>query len=91
MTIEKIGKDLIPLIETIGKEPVPLTEVAKLSKKSIYAVRYWIHTGVRGVRLASFLIGGRRFCNREGIETFLRETNQAPHYKNRASANAAPA
>jgi hypothetical protein len=31
----------------------------------------WAHHGVRGVRLATFLVGGRRFTTREAISEFI--------------------
>jgi hypothetical protein len=31
----------------------------------------WAHHGVRGVRLATILIGGRRYTTREAIEQFV--------------------
>lgn len=31
----------------------------------------WVHQGVRGVRLATFLVGGRRYTTREAIERFV--------------------
>jgi hypothetical protein len=31
----------------------------------------WAHRGIRGVRLATILVGGRRYTTREAIEEFI--------------------
>ena len=40
------------------------------------AVHRYVFTGIRGVQLATVLIGHRRFTSIEAIERFLRETNK---------------
>jgi hypothetical protein len=34
-------------------------------------IHRWTHHGVRGVRLATILVGGRRFTTRDAIEEFI--------------------
>ncbi len=36
----------------------------------------WTHQGVRGVRLATFLVGGRRYTTPEAIEAFIRALSE---------------
>ena len=40
------------------------------------AIHRYIFNGIRGVQLATVLIGHRRFTSIEAIERFLRETNR---------------
>ena len=41
------------------------------SKPSRTTMHRWAHHGIRGVRLATILVGGRRYTTREAIEQFV--------------------
>jgi excisionase family DNA binding protein len=46
-------------------------EVAKQLKVHVATVYRWTFQGVRGKRLRSFLIGGRRYISRADLDAFL--------------------
>jgi excisionase family DNA binding protein len=52
-------------------ERLTLNEVAKYLKVHVATVHRWIFQGVRGKRLTSFLVGGRRFIAISDLEDFL--------------------
>jgi hypothetical protein len=55
--------------------PVLLTQASNLvaTHPSIESLRRWAGQGVRGVRLETWLIGGRRYTAREAIARFLEQ------------------
>lgn len=55
----------------LHKERLTLNEVAKRLKVHIATVYRWTLQGVRGRRLSSFLIGGRRYITLSDLEWFL--------------------
>jgi hypothetical protein len=69
--------------------PVLLTQASNLvaSHPSIETIRRWAAQGVRGVRLESWLIGGRRYTSREAIARFL---DQLQHSSDAVSADLGP-
>ena len=54
-----------------------LNQVAKRLKVHVATVYRWTLQGVRGKRLRSFLIGGRRYVALADLEHFLRPEDQA--------------
>jgi hypothetical protein len=52
-------------------ERLSLNEVAKHLKVHVATVHRWILQGVRGKRLKSFLIGGRRYIAVSDLDDFL--------------------
>ncbi len=52
-------------------ERLSLNEVAKHLKVHVATVHRWIFQGVRGKRLKSFLIGGRRYIAVSDLDDFL--------------------
>ena len=56
---------------TFSDERLSLNEVAKHLKVHVATVHRWIFQGVRGKRLKSFLIGGRRYIAVSDLDDFL--------------------
>ena len=56
---------------TFSDERLSLNEVAKHLKVHVATVHRWIFQGVRGKRLKSFLIGGRRYVAISALDDFL--------------------
>jgi hypothetical protein len=56
---------------------VTLNQVAKRLKVHVATVYRWTLQGVRGKRLRSFLIGGRRYVALADLEHFLRPDDRA--------------
>lgn len=56
--------------------PLTLTEAAKTAPGRPHAATIWrwYRHGVRGVRLETFVRGGRRFTTVEALERFFRQT-----------------
>jgi len=59
-----------------NEQPIPLTGAAEhiRSRPSISTVRRWSRYGVRGVKLDTRLIGGRRYTTIAAIDRFLERT-----------------
>ena len=56
---------------TFSDERLSLNEVAKHLKVHVATVHRWILQGVRGKRLNSFLVGGRRYIAVSDLHNFL--------------------
>ena len=56
---------------TFSDERLSLNEVAKYLKVHVATVHRWIFQGVRGKRLKSFLVGGRRYIAVSDLHDFL--------------------
>jgi hypothetical protein len=56
-----------------------LRQAAKIlpGQPSRSTLHRWTHHGCRGVRLATFLVGGRRYTTREAIENFINALSNA--------------
>jgi hypothetical protein len=56
----------------------PLTDAPKhfTTHPSMNTLRRWALPGVRGVRLRTWLVGGRRYTSEEAIEEFLDRLNE---------------
>ena len=67
-------------------ERLTLNQVAKQLDVHIGTVHRWTLRGVRGKRLRSFLVGGRRYISRSDLERFIRPADQflsAPSARNK--------
>jgi len=60
--------------ESLGNR-MSVIEVATEYGVTDKTVRNWINHGVRGVRLASLRIGGRKFVPRESLTRFIEDLN----------------
>jgi len=60
----------------LHKERLTLNEVAKRLKVHVATVYRWTLQGVRGRRLPSFFIGGRRFVTLSDLEWFIQSEDQ---------------
>ena len=58
---------------------VSLSSAAKLlpGRPHISSIFRWVSRGVRGNRLETWLIGGRRYTSREALERFIAATTAA--------------
>jgi hypothetical protein len=68
----------VPLIEQV-KNAMSLADAGKLVGVHASQLHRWSSKGVRGVRLRTFLIGGKRKTAPKLIEEFLQALN-APHF-----------
>jgi hypothetical protein len=62
----------------LDEELLPLAEAAQsLPHKPHVATLYrWMSRGVRGVKLRTCLLGGRRYTSREALAEFIAETSR---------------
>ncbi len=60
-----------------NERSISLSEAAKLlpTRPHLSTLCRWSSVGVRGVRLESTLIGGRRVTTKESVDRFLRSLN----------------
>ena len=67
------------LQKLLEEKLMTLTEAAKItpSRPHVSTLTRWTKKGVRGVRLASLLCGGKRMTSREEIVRFLLATTAA--------------
>ncbi|HWB11540.1 MAG TPA: DUF1580 domain-containing protein [Pirellulales bacterium] len=64
----------------IGTEtPLSLTEAAKFApgRPHLATVWRWCQRGVRGIKLETIVVGGRRFTTVEALERFITRTTAA--------------
>ena len=68
-------------IDLLDQSPVSLAEASHLlpGRPHLSTLHRWRLRGVRGVKLETFLIGGRRFTSREALERFIERTTAAAH------------
>ena len=62
-------------VDLLCEEYLSIREVADQLKKNPSTVWRWVLHGVRGVKLETNLIGGRRYANRVSISRFLNKLN----------------
>jgi len=65
-----LGETLVSLKDACGLVP-------GRKKLGLPTIQRWRLDGVRGVRLETTLVAGRRFTSREAIERFLESVNRA--------------
>ncbi len=61
----------------VTEQKLSLTQLAHQQNVSISAVWRWAQRGVRGVKLETFLVGGRRFTNPTFFSEFVDATTRA--------------
>ena len=61
------------MLELDGHKLVSLPEAAALlpGRPHLSSLHRWMRRGVRGIRLETVLIGGRRFTSREALQRFV--------------------
>jgi len=61
------------------ERPITLKQAAAIAGGvHVETVRRWASEGIRGARLDTWLIGGRRYTNRLAIDRFMRAINGRP-------------
>jgi excisionase family DNA binding protein len=77
------------MVDEFRKSLLSITEVAKHLKVHVGTPHRWIHSGVRGRRLPSMLMGGRRYVRISDLEEFLQapptDTPASEDHRNRAA------
>ena len=84
-----------------GEDRFSINQIARLLRKHSGTIWRWVLRGVRGHRLRSFHVGGRRYVTRKDLEAFLsainatgkpdadsRGTQIAPHHKENGTGRA---
>lgn len=67
------------MIDHENEQLLSMTAAAKLlpGRPNVATLWRWRTTGVRGVKLATILYGGRRFTSREALSRFIAATTAA--------------
>lgn len=60
------------LISETRIAPIAVSRDEGVSLQTVYR---WIHVGIRGIRLESYLRGGRRFTTTEAVARFVEATS----------------
>jgi len=63
--------------DLLSERRVSMTELARQLGVTIPTIWRWRQRGVRGVRLETFMIGGRRFTTQEAHRRFVEATTAA--------------
>jgi hypothetical protein len=63
-----LNEQLLSLSEAARSQPV---------RRNVSTLWRWVQRGVRGVRLQTILVGGRRYTSREALERFSMEVTAA--------------
>ena len=61
----------------LDEKRITLNTLAQQQDVSSATIWRWAQRGVRGVRLETFAIGGRRYTTKEAFERFVERTTQA--------------
>ena len=61
------------MIDFVNENPIPLGEAARQApgQPHISTLRRWHRRGIRGVRLETCLVGGKRFTSKEALNRFI--------------------
>jgi len=87
------------MIDTIAEKPIPLDQIPPEAipgrgGNPVHQVTLslWYRRGVRGVRLETIMIGGRRCTSIEALNRFYQAVSQArsPHPSHQPPTDAAP-
>lgn len=57
------------------EERLSLSAAARDLDVHVATVHRWVHAGVRGIRLQTSLLGGRRYTSRQALERFISNLN----------------
>jgi hypothetical protein len=73
------------MFEQASESLILLTEVPGHvgGRPAVNTVRRWAGRGVRGVRLRSWLVGGRRYTSLQALAEFASALNEAPRATHR--------
>ena len=61
----------------MSKERLTLAQIAQEQNVSVSTAWRWTLKGVKGRRLKSFLVGGRRYVTRRDLNDFLRASDES--------------
>ena len=64
-------------IDLLAENRVPIAKLARQLGVTTSTVWRWRQKGVRGVRIETFMLGGRRFTTRESYRRFVERTTAA--------------
>jgi hypothetical protein len=64
----------IPLNEVKNLPDIPRARTGRPKDNSV--VQRWVHRGCLGIKLESWLVGGRRYTRRSAVLRFLRRLNE---------------
>jgi hypothetical protein len=62
------------MVELLEETRITLTELAKREGVNVATTFRWANRGCRGIRLETFLLGGRRFTTVEAFSRFVAQT-----------------
>ncbi len=65
------------VVDLLDENRVSMTELARQLGVTIPTIWRWRQRGVRGVRLETFMLGGRRFTTQEAHRRFVEATTLA--------------
>lgn len=65
------------MVELLEEKRITLTELAKRENFNVATIFRWANRGCRGVRLETFMVGGRRFTTVEAFGRFVAQTTAA--------------
>lgn len=65
------------MVDFLSEQRISLTQVAREEGVNVSTPWRWCLRGCKGVRLESFLVGGRRFTTREAFARFVAATTAA--------------
>ena len=75
--MQQAAKTDLPCLEDIQRNRLTLPKAARELAVSPATVARWATRGVRGIRLQTFVLGGRRFTTPALLERFMGETTAA--------------
>jgi hypothetical protein len=66
-------------VDILSEAIVSLAEAAKIipTRPDVSTLWRWYRRGVRGIRLETVIIGGKRYTSRESIQRFIERTTEA--------------
>lgn len=65
------------MVDFLKEQRLSLTELARQEGVSVPTPWRWTQRGIRGVKLESFAIGGRRYTTQEAFQRFVAATTAA--------------
>lgn len=64
---------ITPPADLVGSPRLSLRDAARLLGVSMATIWRWVRRPVRGARLKSYLVGGRRYVRQQDLQEFMRE------------------
>ena len=71
------------MFDVMTEQPIGLEEVAAVlpgcqgQRVAVNTVRRWARDGLRGIRLETVMVGGRRCTSRKSVQRFIEATTEA--------------